>query len=447
VAERRERNRRDAVELSGRWSVVRPVLQFALVGLIAVSIVGIGTFAASRRVGEREAVVDARTTTLVKAQTIVEPAVTNGLALARPAAVAKVAAVVEKSVLSRSLVRVKIWNRDGTILYSNEPRLEGNTYPLGDEERAAIDNGAIQAEVSDLSRPENRFERSFGKLLEVYLPIRMPDGTRLLFEAYYRYNAVTASGSRIWRSFAPVSIGALIALELVQIPLAWSLARRLRARQQERERLLRQAVDSSDQERRRIASDLHDGIVQDLAGVAYQLAGSARGGTVPAATSALLEDSATQVRESITSLRSLLVDIYPPKLAEAGLSAALTDLTTAASLRGLVAESDMDGVDVELPMQVTRLLYRAGREAIRNVVSHAHAKHAWVTVATHDGVAVLDVVDDGVGFTPEAAARRAEEGHLGLRGLTDLIADAGGQLTIDSGPGQGTRVHLELPID
>jgi two-component system NarL family sensor kinase len=224
VAERRGRNRRDPVDLSGRWSVARPVLQFALVGIVAVSIVGIGTFAASRRVGEREAVVDARTTTLVKAQTIVEPAVTNGLATAQPAAVAKVGAAVTKSVLSRSLVRVKIWNRTGKILYSNEPRLEGNTYPLGDEETAAIDNGAIQAEVSDLSRPENRFERNFGKLLEVYLPIRMPDGTRLLFEAYYRYNAVTASGSRIWRSFAPVSIGALIALELVQIPLAGTRA-------------------------------------------------------------------------------------------------------------------------------------------------------------------------------------------------------------------------------
>jgi signal transduction histidine kinase len=243
-----------------------------------------------------------------------------------------------------------------------------------------------------------------------------------------------------------VSIGALIALELVQIPLAWSLARRLRTRQQERERLLRQAVDSSDQERRRIASDLHDGVVQDLAGVAYQLAGSARANSVPVATSTLLEHSATQVRESITSLRSLLVDIYPPKLTEAGLPAALSDLTTAASLRGLVTQLDVDGIDVELPLHVTRMLYRAAREAMRNISSHSHAEHAWVTVATSDGVASLDIVDDGVGFSPETAAARAEEGHLGLRGLTELVADAGGRLTIDSSPGQGTRMHLEMPL-
>jgi signal transduction histidine kinase len=422
------------------------VLQFAIVGLIAVSIVGIGTFAASRRVGEREAIVDARTTTLIKAQTVVEPAVTDGLLTAQPTAVAKVGAVVQKSVLDRSLVRVKIWDRAGTILYSDEPRLEGKTFALGQDELAAIDAGTIEAEVSDLSRPENRFERDQGKLLEVYLPIRMPDGGRLLFEAYYRYDAVSASGRRIWRAFAPVSIGALVALELVQIPLAWSLARRLRTRQQERERLLRQAIDSSDQERRRIASDLHDGIVQDLAGVAYQLAGSAQQGAVPAATSTLLEHSARQVRESITSLRSLLVDIYPPKLAEAGLPAALSDLMTAASIRGLVTHCDVEGVESELPLPATRLLYRAAREAVRNVVAHSQARQASMTLASRGGVATLDVVDDGVGFTPETAAARAEEGHLGLRGLADLIADAGGRLTITSSPGTGTRLHVELSI-
>ena len=103
--------------------------------------------------------------------------------------------------------------------------------------------------MSDLSAPENRYERSQKKLLEVYLPIRTPNGQRLLFEAYFRYGAVSAAGSRIWRSFAPISLGALIVLELVQIPLAWSLARRLRQRQREREALLRQALDASDLER------------------------------------------------------------------------------------------------------------------------------------------------------------------------------------------------------
>jgi signal transduction histidine kinase len=304
----------------------------------------------------------------------------------------------------------------------------------------------IEAEVSDLSKPENRFERDRGKLLEVYLPVRAPNDDRLLFEAYYRYDAVSASGNRIWKSFAPVSIGALIALELVQIPFAWSLARRLRSRQRERERLLRQAVDASDAERRRIAGDLHDGVVQDLAGVAYQLAGSARRDGLPQPTTALLEDSAAQVRESIKSLRSLLVDIYPPKLAEAGLPAAITDLLAGVSSRGIEATCDVDGLQAALPDAVAGLLYRAAQEALRNAVTHAHPTRVHVTLESVAGAATLEVTDDGVGFTPADAAARASEGHLGLRGIADLVAGAGGRLDIDSTPGEGTRLRVEVPI-
>src|SRR3954451_2339655 len=300
-----------------RWTVARPVAQFALVGLIAVLAVGLVTAVASRRVGQREGIVDARTPTLVKAQTVVEPVVTDGLSTGAPSAVTKVDDAVRHGVLDRSLVRVKIWRRNGTIVYSDAPALKGQTYTLGADEQAALDRGVIEAEVSNLAKPENRLERPFGKLLEVYLPIRTPSGERLLFEAYYRYDAVSSSGSRIWRSFAPVTIGSLIALELVQIPLAWSLARRLRDRQRDRERLLEQAIDASDNERRRIAGDLHDGVVQDLAGVAYSLAGSSRKQDVPPGTAVLLDRSAEQVRDSIKSLRSLLVDIYPPKLDDA----------------------------------------------------------------------------------------------------------------------------------
>jgi signal transduction histidine kinase len=435
----------EAIGKDSRWSVGRLVLQFLLAGIVAVAVVGVATAAASRRVGQREAIADARTTTLIKAQTVVEPVVTDGLVTGSPAAVDRVGRVVEDQVLDDSLVRVKIWTRDGRIVYSDEPLLVGTQYELGEDEVAALDEGVIEAEVSDLSKPENRFERSEGKLLEVYLPIRVPDGERLLFEAYYRYDAVSASGNHIWRSFAPVSIGGLVALELVQIPIAWSLARRLRARQQDRERLLRQAVESSLAERRRIASDLHDGVVQDLAGVAYGLAGSARAES-SGTTADLLEQSAAKVRDSIKSLRTLLVDIYPPKLAEAGLPAALTDLVAAASARGLRTAVDVDRLAPGVPDATAALVYRAAQEALRNVVTHAGAGTVSVTAATEEGRVVLDVVDDGTGFDVAAAEARAGEGHLGLRGLADLASAAGGRLDVESSAGAGTRLRLEVPL-
>jgi hypothetical protein len=145
--------REPVVETDGRWSVSRLVLQFLVAGIVAVAIVGVATAVASRRVGQREAIADARTTTLIKAQTVVEPVVTDGLLTASPEAVDAVGRVVEASVLDDSLIRVKIWNRDGRIVYSDEPRLVGAKFELGSEEADAIDEGIFEAEISDLAKP------------------------------------------------------------------------------------------------------------------------------------------------------------------------------------------------------------------------------------------------------------------------------------------------------
>ncbi len=421
-----------------------------LAGLVAVLIVGFATAIASRRIGEREAIVDARTTALVRAQGVVEPAVTDGLLTRDPAAVAKavakVKAVVESAVIDKSLVRVKIWTRAGVIVYSDEPRLEGLRYQLGADEIAAIDAGRIEADVSDLTAPENRFERSQGKLLEVYLPIRTPNGQRLLFEAYFRYEAVSAAGARIWRSFAPISLGALIVLELIQVPFAWSLARRLRQRQREREALLRQALDASDLERRRIAADLHDGVVQDLTGVAYALTGAARQPNLPTETARELERSATGVRTGVKALRSLLVEIYPPNLAEIGLASALTDLVARAELRDLTATLDTAHLREPLPGPIAALLYRCAQEGLRNVFSHSRARSVVVRVATEQTRAVLDVRDDGVGFDVGRVGSNVARGHFGLQGVHDLVRAAGGTTAVRSSPGNGTELHVEVPL-
>ncbi len=156
----------------------------------------------------------------------------------------------------------------------------GRRYPLDEDDEQALRTGRPSANLSELDAPENVFERQFGKLLQVYVPIQGPRGEPLLFEAYLRYSSVTASGRRLWRSFLPALAVALVGLWLLQLPLAWRLARRLRRGQEEREQLLRQALDASDRERRRIASDLHDGIVQDFTGRALQLDAEARASAV-----------------------------------------------------------------------------------------------------------------------------------------------------------------------
>jgi signal transduction histidine kinase len=423
--------------------VVVPVLQFALAGLAALLIVGTAVSVASRRVGQREATLIARSEALVKGQAIVEPQLTDALLDGDPEAIEAIDEVVRNDVLDDTLVRVRIWAADGTILYSDEPRLIGSTYRLGEEERDALAADQVEAELSDLQRPENRYERQYGKLLEVYLPIQTPDGTKVLFEAYFRYETVEASGRRIWQSFAPVTLGALVVLQLVQIPLAWSLARRLRQRQLEREVLLNRAIQSSDRERRRIAQDLHDGVVQDLAGVSYALAAASR--RDEPATSEELELAGDRVRASIEALRTLLVEIYPPDLAEEGLGAALADLVGRSRASGLTTELDTSALVGDVPPAAAALVYRTVQEALRNVVAHAEATTVRVRAWSTAPGAGAEVIDDGRGFDPASAP--ADDGHLGLEGLAGLAADAGATFRVDSSPGSGTTVHLDVPFE
>ncbi|MDQ1455629.1 MAG: two-component system, NarL family, sensor kinase [Actinomycetota bacterium] len=421
--------------------------QFALVGAIALVIVGLATSLASRRVGEREAITDARSSAVIKAQGLVQPAITDGILAGSKAEIARLDGVIRRDVLDGSLVRVKIWNRAGNILYSDEPLLTGEHYQLGAGELRSIDSGVIEAEVSDLAKPENRYEVSYGKLLEVYLPIHTPSQTPLLFEAYYRYSLVAQSGSRLWHSFAPISLGALVMLELVQIPIAWSLARRLRMRLRERELLLHRALEASDVERRQIASDLHDGAVQDLAGVAYALSAAARRESAHGseADSFIIEKSAESIRGSIRALRSLIADIYPPDFDEVSFDSAITDLMARASDRGLHTELDIQLAD-PLADSAARLLYRTTQEGLRNTLDHAEASSLTVSVKQGNGIAILEIVDDGRGFDPKDTPKSRAQGHFGLVALRGLVTDAGGRLDVRSAPKAGTTLRVEVPL-
>jgi signal transduction histidine kinase len=342
------------------------------------------------------------------------------------------------------VVRVKIWNGGGRIIYSDQPQLIGARYPLGTSELRALRTGGVDADVSDLSRPENRFERQYHKLLEVYLGLRASDGTPVLFELYQRFSSITASGNRLFRTFLFPMIATMVLLELTQIPLAVSLARKIRRGQREREELLQRAIDASEFERRRIARDLHDGPVQDLAGVSYTLSSAvAESRDVDPELAGALEQTSRQTRESIRALRTLLVDIYPPRLHSEGLIAALSDLLSTVTAAGVEASLDADP-HLRLPPSVEAVLFRVAQESLRNVVEHAKAESVHVKVLTSADQAVLEVRDDGRGI--DSSPTDGEE-HFGLRMLEDLARDNGGRLELDTVAGRGTTVRLEIPLE
>jgi signal transduction histidine kinase len=420
------------------WQAVFRYLVSALVAVVLISLLGVFLF---RKSGQQEAIRDAKDQTRVSAEWAIEPELSDAVIRGDPAALRKFDRIVHQRILrGSSVVRVKIWDQTGRIVYSDEPRLIGARYPVAPAQLKEFLPGRIDAEVSDLAKPENRFELGFGKLLEVYVGLQTPTGRHLRYEEYYRSSFISARGQRICREFGIVGLGALILLALIQLPLVWQVAQRVRRGQRERVDLLQRAVDASETERRRIAADLHDGVVQNLAGVSYSLSAAAK--DAPSEFSPALEEAAAQTRQGIRELRSLLVEIYPPELQRQGLEHAMRDLLAPLPSRGIEAHLQVDG-SAELPQEVEALFSRTTQEALRNVVKHAGARRVDVEVARRNGQATLTVEDDGAGFN---SSTRPDGAHFGLRLLDDLAREAGGELAIESAPGRGTTVRLEVAV-
>ena len=432
------------MERSDSPSTTRAVAQFALAGLIVLALFLVGSVLVFRSLGRSEAIRDARQFAVLTGQSIVEPALRDGVLSSDAAALRSLDGIVQERVLGERIVRVKLWSADGRIVYSDEPRLIGETFPLDDEKLEVLSSGEARSELSSLEGEENRFERGQGGLYEVYLPIRAPDGTPLLYETYQRGSAVASTGRRIWLPFAVLLLASLCLLWLVQVPLAWRLARRLQRSQEEREALLVRALEASDDERRRIAADLHDGVVQDLAGISYSLSAvSEQPDAPPERMRSTVRDAAAATRDAMRRLRSALVEIHPPNLQAAGLEAALADVVAPLSTDHV--QTTIDVTDQPLPEDVERLFYRAAGEAVRNVRRHAGASNVSIRVSCDNGLAQLEVVDDGAGFTSAQREQSRAEGHVGLSMLEELAVRRGGRLDVASAPGEGTSFVLEVP--
>ena len=421
----------------------RLMARYVLTGLIALVTIAVFTAWASRSLGTKAAIDSANRRATLTAHVAVEPVLDNGILTGDPQSMKRLDDIIRHQVLRGTLTRIKIWDTDGTIRYSDETRLIGRKFQLQADDLEALRSGETEAGLSDLSEPENQYEEPAKQLLEVYLPVTTKQGHPMLFEAYFEYSGITEAGRQLWLQFAPFSLGALVLLSLLQVPLVLSLARRLRRTQYQREDLLRNALEATQEERRRIAGDLHDGVVQDLAGVAFSLGAAARHPGRDPDDAAAVRAAADQVRDGVRSLRSLMVEIYPPNLYDEGLEAALSDLLARLEPRGIETSLRVDAPLDTLDMDAVQLIYRAAQEGVRNVVAHADATKVSIAVYGESDSVVLEVSDDGRGLPAPDLPQKP--GHLGLRALGGLAATMGASLTLSSTPGKGTVLALEMP--
>lgn len=199
-------------------------------------------------------------------------------------------------------------------------------------------------------------------------------------------------------------------------------------------------------ERNRLARDLHDSVAQTLYGLTLQSETASRklaAGQVEAAQ-AELRAMGDIAQETLQETRLLIFELRPPILEAEGLRAALrTRLEAVEARSGLAIQADLEAID-RLPAAVETGLYRIAQEALNNVMKHAQAGQLWVTLATKDGRLILEVRDDGLGFDVDTAASGAS---LGLKSMAERAEQIGAKVTLDSAPGRGDGVLVELPYE
>jgi signal transduction histidine kinase len=400
-----------------------------------------GTVLISERIARSNALADAENVATRTGRLLVAPLLTDVLR-GVPGALEDLDRVVGYRMSDGSIAAIVVWTRDAEIVYSTVEESTGETFESTPELRAAAEGRT----VSDVDEePETAYEgRATGPMVEVYTPVTA-NGQPLVFEAYFPYDRIAREARSLRWQIIPLALGALIALQLVQVPIAASLSRRVHRHEVERAELMARTLTNSDRERRAVAADLHDGPVQDLAGVSYAL-GALRA-SLPTEQHGTVDRLVVAVRHAVQSLRRLMVDIYPPELSGPGLPGALEDLLEPLRGQGLTVSLDT-GPLPELSPDIAAAVYRTAREALANVATHAQATTVWVRLeeTRFEGrpAVLLEIADDGVGF-PASGIDRRTEGHLGLRLVLDRVTQHDGRVEFGERPGGGALVTVTLP--
>jgi signal transduction histidine kinase len=212
-----------------------------------------------------------------------------------------------------------------------------------------------------------------------------------------------------------------------------------------RDELLRRLVTLQEDERRRVARELHDSIGQLLTALALAVDATRKSAPLPSAAEGKLAEVQSLSEELGRTVRDLIFQLRPTALDDGGLCVALGQHVAEWSARtGIVVDYEATAVQVErLPSEMETAVYRIVQEALTNVARHARAHWVSVVVSAHAGQVTVAVEDDGIGFDPEAPI---PPGKLGFIGMRERAALVGGSLDVESSPGGGTTVLARFPL-
>jgi len=224
------------------------------------------------------------------------------------------------------------------------------------------------------------------------------------------------------------------------------LNRALRDRDEQRRLALRKVISAQEDERKRIARELHDETSQSLAALVMSLQVSARG--LPDDARKRVEDARALAVRTLEEVHRLIVDLRPSVLDDLGLKSAIqwyADRTL--KTRGVSVRCEFSGLDEgRLPFEVETAVFRCAQEAMTNIARHANADGVLVQCSMRGARLTMEIEDDGDGFDVAALSAPDERGRgFGLMGIRERVELLGGTVRIESSPGEGTLVALDVP--
>ena len=286
-----------------------------------------------------------------------------------------------------------------------------------------------------------------------YYP-RLPAG-------HYRFRVRTANRDGEWSSASAAirvrvvppywntwwfRIAAVMAV--LALVAGWLRRRRAHARAQQsaQQAFARQLIESQEQERRRLAGELHDGLGQELLIARNRTLMALRSTDLNATVREQLDLISQLVTSALASIRELAHNLTPHQLEHLGITSAIQTMVDAvADTAGIEIDVTIDEIDGMLPLASEINLYRILQEALNNVVHHSGSRSARVHVRRERNAVCLTVVDHGQGFLLPRTPRELPHGGLGLSSMAERTRILGGSLRIESQPGQGTLVELSVP--
>lgn len=421
----------------------RELVVFVFASVVTLAAVAVGIGLLSSRIASEIARDDAQDAAVRMGRLLVAPLLPEYLD-GSPTGREYLDRVVTNRLSDGSVAMLVVWAPDGRVVYASDSALIGRSFQPTAELITADERREIYSEVNRVPPDPVAARLNPHPDVEVYVPLDV-EGHRLIMEAYTRAGSIAKHAAQVRARILPAALGALVLLQLVQLPVVVSLARRLTGRERERRELLARSLSASERERQSIAADLHDGPVQELAGVAYGLA--ALRGSVPEEQRPLVDRLGATLRRGIESLRRLMFDIYPPDLTRETLPDALHDLAAPLSESGTAVRVEIKDLPDEVTPEVAAVLYRTTKEALGNVQKHAGASMVTVSLegTATDGLpgARLTVTDDGIGPRRHTGGR---EGHLGLRLVRDRVSQIGGTVSLRPASEGGTVLDVQVPL-